>query len=316
MKSCSVERRASSVERRTSPPHHMKQKACDQQSTLHALRSPRSTSAFTMIEIAISLAIIGFALAAIIGILPTGMNAQKENRQETIINQDFSVWMGAFKNGERGLDDLTNYVIGITNWVTRFSPRGTPAGSYQNNYWYNGAVLAGTPDPGFGITNGYRIIGILSVPKIIPLGQQGYLSNHVVVYVRSMSGPASEKSPQQNDIVRDLGLKYRMVADVTGYGTNFFDPSWTNYLQSGISTNLAVQRFNYYTMVKNLETNMHEIRLTFLWPLHPNGQAGPSRQVFRTTVGGAMTWTNEPGFPTTPGETLFFFQPRTYAKAP
>src|SRR5947207_7764407 len=42
--------------------------------------SPRS--AFTMIEIAISLAVIGFALVAIIGILPTGMNVQKENREE------------------------------------------------------------------------------------------------------------------------------------------------------------------------------------------------------------------------------------------
>ena len=79
-----------------------------------------SSSAFTMIEIAISLAVIGFALVAIIGILPTGMQVQKDNRQETIINQDASVWMDAIRSGARGYDDLTNYVLAITNTVTFF----------------------------------------------------------------------------------------------------------------------------------------------------------------------------------------------------
>src|SRR3990172_1139429 len=69
---------------------------------------PRSESAFTMVEIAISLAIIGFALVAIIGVLPIGMNVQRENREETIINQDAAVWFDAIRNGARDLYDLTN----------------------------------------------------------------------------------------------------------------------------------------------------------------------------------------------------------------
>src|SRR5262249_10809748 len=40
----------------------------------------KSLRAFTMIEIAISLAVIGFALAAIVGVLPLGMKVQKQNR--------------------------------------------------------------------------------------------------------------------------------------------------------------------------------------------------------------------------------------------
>src|SRR5438045_6846473 len=84
------------------------------------------TAAFTMIEIAISLAVIGFALVAIIGILPTGMNVQKGNRQETIINQDATVWLDALRNGERGLDDLTNYVIAITNYVRDYNRNNAP----------------------------------------------------------------------------------------------------------------------------------------------------------------------------------------------
>src|ERR1035441_7541279 len=75
-------------------------------------------AAFTMVEIAICLAIIGFALVAIIGVLPIGMNTQRDNREETLINQDATVFMEAIRNGSRGLDDLTNYVYAITNnWV-------------------------------------------------------------------------------------------------------------------------------------------------------------------------------------------------------
>src|SRR6266567_858600 len=94
--------------------------------SLKAALRRRGNEAFTMIEIAISLAIIGFALVAIIGILPTGLNAQRDNRQETIVNQDATVLMDAVRNGEHGLDDLTNYVIGITNYTTAYSRRSIP----------------------------------------------------------------------------------------------------------------------------------------------------------------------------------------------
>src|SRR5665647_1612048 len=56
-----------------------------------------SECAFTMVEIAICLAIIGFALVAIIGVLPLGMNTQRDNREETIINQDATVLLEAVR---------------------------------------------------------------------------------------------------------------------------------------------------------------------------------------------------------------------------
>ena len=40
----------------------------------------RRVAAFTMVEIAICLAIIGFALVAIVGVLPSGMRVQKDNQ--------------------------------------------------------------------------------------------------------------------------------------------------------------------------------------------------------------------------------------------
>src|SRR5688572_11872570 len=45
--------------------------------------SRRCCLAFTMVEIAICIAVIGFALVAIVGVLPIGMQVQKDNREET-----------------------------------------------------------------------------------------------------------------------------------------------------------------------------------------------------------------------------------------
>ena len=61
---------------------------------------------FTMVEIAIALGVIAFALVAIIGILPTGLQVQRDNRAETIVNQDATFWLDAIKGGTKGADDL------------------------------------------------------------------------------------------------------------------------------------------------------------------------------------------------------------------
>jgi type II secretory pathway pseudopilin PulG len=265
---------------------------------------PRS-QAFTMIEITISLAIIGFALVAIIGVLPLGMTAQRDNRQETIVNQDQSVLMDAVRNGERGLDDLTNYVIGITNYAVQYPPSGGQGRTLVSGYSVQGSTLNGAlSSPQYPLTNGYSIIGLLSTPKIIPVGL-GFLSNHVVAVFRSLSGPASEKPPQLNPTMQELGLSYRVVADVSGYGTNFFFPTWTNFTLSGLSTNDIATRSNYMVLVQNLQADLHDLRLTFLWPMLPSGKVGGGRQVYRTMVAGRQT--NDP-----PGSPFFFFQPRTY----
>src|SRR5580692_5202130 len=120
--------------------------------------------AFTMIEIAISLAVIGIALVAIIGVLPLGMNVQKDNREETVIDQDATVFIEAIRGGASSANDLTNYVYAIVN--TGSNPVG-----YTN-------LLAGTM--GFStsqyplivhwypiLTNGTNIVGLLSMPEYV-----------------------------------------------------------------------------------------------------------------------------------------------------
>jgi type II secretory pathway pseudopilin PulG len=66
----------------------------------------RGESAFTMAEIAIALGVIAIALIAIIGILPSGLQVQRDNREETIINQDSRLLLQAIKTG--GRDDTSD----------------------------------------------------------------------------------------------------------------------------------------------------------------------------------------------------------------
>ena len=261
---------------------------------------------FTMIEIAISLAIIGFALVAIIGILPTGMSAQRDNRQETIVNQDASILMDAVRNGERGLDDLTNYVVGITNYQTSFNRSGRPGATQVYAYTVPMGYLNNTPNSRLALTNGYTVIGVLSTPKIlVNASGVGFASNHVVAVFRSMSGPASEKPPQSNPLMQELALNYRVILDNSSYGTNYFDPGWTNYAVGNLTTNIMALRSNYMFVVRSFQTNLHDVRLTFLWPVYPSGRIGSGRQVYRTAVAGH--YTNDP-----PGSPYFFYQPRTF----
>ena len=249
---------------------------------------PSDITGFTMVEIAICLAIIGFALIAIIGVLPIGMNTQRDNREETIVNQDATMFIEAIRNGAQGLDDLTNYVYAITNYRTYYHPNPDSPQTYG---WTNGAPSI--------LTNGANIIGLLSMPEFMDVNYAplanitgiNYYSNHVVAYVRSISGPAVEKPPQNNDIVVGDSFGYRIlcVNAPLAVDTNIFN------LPSGQQ---------HYT--RQLGANLHELRLTFLWPQLPNGNLGPGRQTWRTMVAGQIM-TN-----IVAGQTLYFYQPQSF----
>lgn len=70
----------------------------------------RSARAFTLVEIAIAMGIIGFALVAIIGILPAGLQVQRDNKEDTIINQEGTYFLEAIRNGAQDTHHLTNLV--------------------------------------------------------------------------------------------------------------------------------------------------------------------------------------------------------------
>jgi type II secretory pathway pseudopilin PulG len=70
----------------------------------------RSAAGFTLVEIAISVAVIAFALVAVIGLLPLGMETQRDNRQETIANHDGTYLLEAIRGGSASLDELPRFV--------------------------------------------------------------------------------------------------------------------------------------------------------------------------------------------------------------
>jgi prepilin-type N-terminal cleavage/methylation domain-containing protein len=309
---------------------------------------------FTMIEIAISLAIIGIALVAIIGVLPLGLNVQRDNRQTTIVNQDASVFLQAVTGGSQGLNDLTNYVYAITNNWT-FYPLSGASQPGVNGYSDNSSSVT-WPAPRFSgnypLTNGLNIIGLMTTPEftdadgypISDIYHQSYYSNHVVAYVRSLSGSAVEKPPQDNDLVRNDSFSYRIYcvnAPVAGY----IPPLWqaqssynvgdiVSYILNGQTTYWqAIQaedppltppslppqagdvpnssiRWVRNLYPQELSANLHDLRLTFLWPILPNGQlpSRPARQTFRTLVPGLILHTN--------GADLYFYQNQSFTNAP
>jgi hypothetical protein len=134
-----------------------------------------------MVEIALCLAIVGFALVAIIGVLPMGIQVQSDNRQDSIINHDGAYFLDAIRNGAPP-DDLRSYVENISMTFSN----ATATGTWQHN------------------TNRFRdnhhIIGLLSNPDSI----------RTEAIVRALSGAASEKG----DYTNDVAFKYKIFASV------------------------------------------------------------------------------------------------------
>lgn len=277
-----------------------------------------------MIEIAICLAIIGFALIAIIGVLPLGMNTQRDNREETIINQDATVLLEAIRSGARGADDLTNYVYAITNYWTLYNANGTVSKSGINGYTYeattprvDSGIYPNAPYSSAPLTNGANIVALLSTPEFIAdipdnnypavpnlsyFNNAGCYSNHVVAYVRCISGLAAEKPPQPSDsILRGDSLTYRLFC------VNAPSP---------VDTNIYNLPPNQKAYALALAGNQRELRLTFGWPLMPNGKVinnGSSPLTFRATIAGQLIPTNYFGWQ---NQWLYFYQSQSFTNAP
>jgi type II secretory pathway pseudopilin PulG len=287
--------------------------------------SRQGERAFTMVEIAIAIGVIGFALVAIIGILPTGMNVQKDNREDTVISQDAPYFLDAIRNGApvingnlavsaEGLDFLTNYVQSI-----RFNYLGN--GVITNSYTYT------------NLLSGAEIIGLLSTPQN-NYGSPFFASNYfdVTAIVRALSGPATAQQSAnlvKSGMIPSMAFTYQMEVMVTPF--NSFAPDTTNYpaYLRNADSNQWIIRSNRW-LVANTVTNLRfpapgpyiapgagalvynlfDVRLRFSWPVIMNGAnvvgVGPGRQTYRTLVSSplASALANE-----VPG---WFFQPQSF----
>lgn len=216
-------------------------------------------SAFTMVEIALCLAIIGFALVALIGILPAGLTVQKENRQDTTINNDAVIWLDALRSGSRTfpVPGAELNLVSITNWTTEYNPETL-------------ALIRGPYPRGLDPTtiNPNVVLGLLSTPRTYVQDNVLY-SNHVMAVVRAFTAPAVNLPPQANLETLDLAFTYLIEPAIT--------PAIHTIPTDPVNTNL----------VQRLGGNLSDVQLTFRYPLLASGRASRSR-TFRTTVSGQL----------------------------
>jgi hypothetical protein len=184
-----------------------------------------------------------------------------------------------------------------------YNPNGTLNKSDGNGYTYSVYYVAPSYYTSLGspINSGTNIIGLLSTPEYTDVNGfptnnlfRGGYSNHIVAYVRSISGPAVEKPPQTNDTVVGDSFGYRIlcVNAPVAVDTNIFNLPADNPV---------------YIYNQQLNANLHELRLTFLWPQLPNGGVGPGRQTFRTTVAGQLLQTTNVS-----GMLVYFYQSQSF----
>jgi prepilin-type N-terminal cleavage/methylation domain-containing protein len=265
----------------------------------------RGQRAFTMIEIAIAIAVIAFALVAIIGVLPTGMNVQKDNREDTIINQDGPFFIEAISQGNRGLDYLTNYVESITVHTFGNDP-ATGAPIADSTVIYTNAPGVSDANYDGSMTNGARIVGILSIPKYVGSDPLQRIENSVVAKVRALTGSATE----QGTANPDFAFKYQMTSEVIQYQGSQVPVASTNFNDNTISGTPEeidaekARRNAEWVRVTSRQNDSAVIKLTFRWPLFQGDQTGPGRQSFRTLVSGART---------KPIDGFTYFQPQIFA---
>jgi type II secretory pathway pseudopilin PulG len=211
---------------------------------------------FTMVEIALCLAVIGFALVAIVGVLPLGMQVQRDSREETIINNDGAILLEAIRDG-RPLENLPFFVEEVRQ-VTWTDPLVTNV---------------------FKVLNESNIVGLLSNPEMLR-GE---------AIVRSMNGPAADTGPD----AQDLSFRYKLTCEIRPFNT--LDPTFT-------TNNLLLEIHS---------NHVHEVRLTFRYPLLSADRTGTGRKVFRAVVSGRLQpYTNDVN------EITWFFRPERFASGP
>lgn len=242
-------------------------------------RGLRPAAGFSMVELALCIAIVAFALVAIIGVLPSGLTVQQQNREDTIITQDAQTLIETIRTGAMRFDDLTNYVDFITVAQHEFAPdKGRRTNSFRGLYCPDAvpALPGQLIDP---LLEAEDIVGLLSLKRFDRFNDRN-VTNFVTAQFRAFSGPLSDKvlpraGVKPTDSQRDFAFRYRLTTEIvpilSGPNGDTNDPAFS-------------QR-------SHLAQAIYDVRLTFQWPVLQVGdsfQVGNNRRTFRTQVSGQL----------------------------
>ncbi len=246
-------------------------------------RSLRATAAFTMIEIALCIAVVAIAMVAIIGVLPAGLNVQKQNREESLLTQDAELLLNALRGGQTRLQDLLNYADRVT-LVRQYRDR---APSRTNHF--HGPLVQGTPAGSDPLVDAFQVLGLISRPKYtqeassVSKGTVA-VTNIVRLEMRSMSGSMadhpiirkSERRTMPNDARIDFAFRYLVTLE-TVTRQSVLVPGATQLPSDTMAGSVS------------------EVRMILEWPLQRTGtdpnqyRLGLNRREFRTEVLGQPT---------------------------
>ena len=276
--------------------------------SLRSPKGPRRADGFTMVELAMCIGIVAFAMVAILGVLPLGLGVQKQNREETIVEQEGPIWLDLIRRGGIGWDEITNYVDYV---VVEHTPVNVLGGTITNGFRgpYCDTNTFPVPAPSALLTTPGDIVTLLSIPRFE--ADRGIIySNRITAVCRSFSGDLNSQIRPMKDPVfspdprqLDNALRYQMQVDLT--------PAAQLPSRAGTLTNaqsmVGIQMGGYLNAIR-LDTNLiavlsspeerrssrdalagfvYNLRLTFRWPVFRVGNeisVGPGQRVFSALI--------------------------------
>ena len=152
----------------------------------------------------------------------------------------------------------------------------------------------GGPIPANQFDLTHKIIGLLSRPKFLTSGpgpRPGPGPTRAEVW--AISGPATSKGAK----AKDFGFKYLLTSEIAPINTIGLPPGAPTPEKADLDA------------LQEQQNHLHEIRLTFRWPVLGTTvgtavRTGPGRLVFRSLVSG--TYTNNGNY--------YYFLPRPYER--
>lgn len=239
---------------------------------------PTGVAAFTMVEIALCIAIVAIAMVAIMGVMPTGLNVQKQNREDTIIDQEAQILLDAIRGGSMRYQELTNYLDYIV--VTHQPTNGAATiAAFRGRFFEwpaNSALKDLDQVPAGRELLPEDIVGLLSLPKL-DVRQQRLGTNQVIAQMRAFTGPLDEKvrpvatgTPRTDRL--DFAFRYQVTAEIS------LLPAGPDLQPPYVARDFG-------------QRPVYDVRLTFQWPVYQSAgefRAGNSQKSYHTQVAGQL----------------------------
>ena len=270
------------------------------------MRHQRCQGGFTISEVVLAIGVVAFGLVAVLGVLPVGLAATKDNREETIIRYEALYWINALRAGAQQFDALNQVEWAeIRLWEAALNPE---TNSPTKVFRVHRARLGGD---GWGVFPNFSgmlnrghlkqttwptdVIGWLSIPdegRYFDLDGDGQPDNVKVkktVLVRPMNSTLFD---------RIYGRKL-LVANKSSY-TNNSSSTIYHPLDGG---DLAFAYLLEVSIEEDLvyPDDLHKVKLTFSWPVlddptieNPAKNASDmakktfSKMVFKTEIFGGL----------------------------